>query len=118
MYRSDSWWEGTASSYLVSYKIQNATEWETETVSSSPFTLNNLQASTNYQVKVQAFCGEDLSMSLQTVQFRTACYDEAISEFPYTDGFENGIACWTSLTSSSYSWDTTSTTYPTAAHQG
>ena len=112
-------WEGTASSYLVSYKTQNATEWETETVSSSPFTLNNLQASTNYQVKVQAFCGEDLSMSLQTVQFRTACYDEAISEFPYTDGFENGIACWTSLTSSSYSWDTTSTTtYPTAAHQG
>ncbi len=112
-------WEGTASSYLVSYKTQNATEWETEIVSSSPFTLNNLQASTNYQVKVQAFCGEDLSMSLQTVQFRTACYDEAISEFPYTDGFENGIACWTSLTSSSYSWDTTSTTtYPTAAHQG
>ena len=111
-------WEGTASSYLVSYKTQNATEWETETVTSSPFTLNNLQTSTNYQVKVQAFCGEDLSMSLQTVQFRTACYDEAISEFPYTDGFENGIACWTSLTSSSYSWDTTSTTYPTAAHQG
>ena len=112
-------WEGTASSYLVSYKTQDATEWETETVSSSPFTLNNLQSSTNYQVKVQAFCGEDLSMSLRTVQFRTACSDEAISEFPYTDGFENGIACWTSLTSSSYSWDTTSTTtYPTTAHQG
>ena len=111
-------WEGTASSYLVSYKTQDATGWETETVSSSPFTLNNLQSSTNYQVKVQAFCGEDLSMSLRTVQFRTACSDEAISEFPYTDGFENGIACWTSLTLSSYSWDTTSTTYSTAAHQG
>ena len=78
-------WEGTASSYLVSYKTQDATEWETETVTSSPFTLTGLQPLTNYQLKVQSICGEDHSTSLRTISFATPMETETI---PYTCNFD------------------------------
>ena len=78
-------WEGTASSYLVSYKTQDATEWETETVTSSPFTLTGLQPLTNYQLKVQSICGEDHSTSLRTISFATPMETEVI---PYTCNFD------------------------------
>ena len=78
-------WNGTTSSYLVSYKTQDATEWETETVSSSPFTLTGLQPLTNYQLKVQSICGEDHSTSLRTISFATPMETEVI---PYTCNFD------------------------------
>ena len=78
-------WNGTTSSYLISYKTQDATEWETETVTSSPFTLTGLQPLTNYQLKVQSICGEDHSTSLRTISFATPMETEVI---PYTCNFD------------------------------
>ena len=78
-------WNGTTSSYLISYKTQEATAWETETVTSSPFTLTGLQPLTNYQLKVQSICGEDHSTSLRTISFATPMETEVI---PYTCNFD------------------------------
>lgn len=77
---------GTESSWIVSYKAGNA-EWTSVPVTTNPYTLDT-EASTEYQIKVQADCGGgDTSEESNVVTFTTPC--AAVSAMPWTEDFES-----------------------------
>ena len=51
-----SWSNTGALSYNVQYKLVTATTWTTQTSNSNTLTINNLTASTAYQVRIQSVC--------------------------------------------------------------
>ena len=113
-------WEGTSESYNIFYRPLNGTEISMETATSSPFVLTGLNSATEYVLVVQGVCGSDESAYSDEVTFRTSCFDAPISDYPYTEGFENGLDCW--IISSTYevlSWNTTTSgTNPVCAPHG
>ncbi len=65
-------WAGTgAVSYNVQYKLAAATTWTTVTTTSNSLTLNNLSASTAYQVQVQSVCTYNSSTYSTIANFTT-----------------------------------------------
>ena len=102
-------WTGTADSYVVEYGETGFTPGTgtSATVTSTTYTLTGLDAATYYTVYVTADCGAEGTSSAATVSFMTAC--ETVVNYPYTDGFENGLGCWVSTPiSGSSNWATTS----------
>lgn len=56
--------------------------------------LNNLNLQTEYNIYVKTDCGSNnLSSSSSIISIKTPCYDGVISDFPYNEGFENGLDC-------------------------
>ena len=70
---------------------------------SNPFTVEGLDASTNYTAKVRAYCSADDQSDWSTeVSFATAC--EAVTTFPWMVDFESFVnetvpTCWDNSTS-------------------
>ncbi|MEG2071539.1 MAG: fibronectin type III domain-containing protein, partial [Bacteroidales bacterium] len=103
---------GSETSWEIEYRLATASEWTISGTSTNNFyTLNDLLAATDYQVRIRAVCGsEDLS-TWKTISFTTLC--ETISTFPFYTGIDNangsGAAyfpyCWLRKT-------TNSTQYP------
>ncbi|MBQ9312415.1 MAG: fibronectin type III domain-containing protein [Bacteroidales bacterium] len=62
--------------------------------------IENLDLNTQYDFVVRTRCGldennvENLSLATPPISYKTPCYDGAITEFPYTEGFEDGIDCF------------------------
>ena len=62
--------------------------------------IENLDLNTQYDFVVRTRCGldennvENLSLATPSISYKTPCYDGAITEFPYTEGFEDGIDCF------------------------
>ncbi len=109
---------GDAESYELKYKATGDEDWTTETITENPYTIENLTPSTTYTLELRANCGDEDGMSSAgTTSFTTACV--AVTEFPYEEGFEAGLGCWTSETVVGiYDW-TTSTSYNgTTVYQG
>ena len=112
-------WTGTSDSYIISYRALTDTEVIDVPATSSPFTLTGLDMATNYVLTIRGVCGNETSISSETVAFRTYCFDGAIDEFPYEDGFENGIDCWTLLSPNNTHWAVESYgSYPTCTPHG
>ena len=114
-------WEGTNDSYIISYRLSSDTELTTVTVTSSPYTLTGLNATSQYIVAVQGVCGSETSIYSDAATFNTSCPEGAIATFPYTEGFENGLNCWTVTTSDvDYPWTVVSigTSPSCAPHSG
>ena len=85
-------WEGTATSYVVSYRKVSETTSTDVTVSASPYTLTNLDDATEYIVAVKGICGTDESIYSDAVRFSTYQNSESV---PYTCGFdEEGTNGW------------------------
>ena len=98
-------WTGTADSYIIHCRTSNETETSVFDATSSPYLLTGLDPETEYVVKVQGVCGLALSNFSDSVVFRTACYD-VIDEYPFVEGFENGLSCWTLVNSNpEYTWE-------------
>ena len=109
---------GDAEEYELKYKTLSDEDWTTETITENPYTIENLSPSTSYTLELRANCGEEDGMSsVGTASFTTACV--AVTDFPYEEGFEAGLGCWTSETVVGiYDW-TTSTSYNgTTVYQG
>ena len=119
-----SWTDENASAWKVYYKPLSASEYQSETASSTSLNLSGLQPGTAYTAYVVADCGEEESGSTFSVSFITEC--AVISEFPWVEGFEAGWNtqnlmtgtitapyCWFNINGggSSYKWETTSTSY-------
>ena len=102
-------WTGTSASYIISYRALTDTELTDVPATSSPFTLTGLDPATQYILAVKGVCGEETSVYSDAVLFSTTCFDGAIDEFPYEEGFENGIDCWTSESSYDTPWTVAST---------
>ena len=111
-----TWSQGgeEATSWVVYYKQTSATEWTSQTVSEMEYTIDNLTASTSYEVKVAAVCGDDESAYPVSVikTFKTPCDGLTLTDLPKTWDFESGNtggtssyplpACWQKVTSGNY----------------
>ena len=79
-------------------------------VSNPNVSLQGLDYATTYRVSVRAICGTDTTLIefANYTDFTTSCRETAIDEFPYHEGFENGLSCWSQeFVSGSHSWATT-----------
>ena len=100
----------TDNAWIVYYKPTNETTWDSISTTQTPVTLTNLQYNTAYQIYVKTDCGVEQSFASETITHTTICNPSTITTFPWTDGFEAGVACWKQIqVSGTTSW-TTSTT--------
>ncbi len=89
-------WTGyTATNWILEYSIGTTGDWTAvENLTSTTYTLTTSPSNT-YYVRVKAVCDVDeVSSYSETISFSTPC-QSLISTFPWYDGFENGIDCWT-----------------------
>ena len=110
-----SWAPGyQESSWEMEYKSATDAAWTSNgSVTSSPYTLDNLTANTFYQIRLRSECGGEYSEWV-IVDAQTEC--EAISTLPYLQNFDaatasgagNFIDCWFKGTNSSTSYPYTS----------
>ncbi|MFA6200446.1 MAG: fibronectin type III domain-containing protein [Bacteroidales bacterium] len=92
---ADLSWVGTADSYVIAYRSETETNnTYASVVGNTTYSLTNLTSGTDYYVSIRSICGTDTTIYSSTMTFRTPCYDNAISNFPYNEGFENGLNCW------------------------
>ena len=103
----------TNSAWIVYYKQASDEEYTAVPASTTEVTLTDLTATTQYSLYVVGDCGTSQSAPSSVINFRTRCFDDAISEFPYVEDFESGLNCWdvsyTSTNSSSYQWNVVTT---------
>ena len=114
----------TNSAWIVYYKQASDEEYTAVPASTTEVTLTDLTATTQYDLYVVGDCGTSQSAPSSVINFRTRCFDDAVSEFPYVEDFESGLNCWdvsyTSTNSSSYQWNvgTTGTSPNCTPHGG
>ena len=94
-------WTSSESAWLLQYSVDGE-NWESENVTTNPFTLEGLAAGTTYQAKIQSACGGDFT---NVVEFTTWC--AAISELPLNEDFENVAvnalpSCWEKISDGEY----------------
>ena len=103
----------TNTAWIVYYKQASDEEYTAVPASTTEVTLTDLTATTQYSLYVVGDCGTSQSAPSSVINFRTRCFDDAISEFPYVEDFESGLNCWdvsyTSTNSSSYQWNVVTT---------
>ena len=91
-----SWNHPGATDFIVSYRTNTTGSTLIDIpATSSPITIQGLTAGTQYLLAVRAICNGDTTIYSETVQFTTPCADGAISSFPWIEGFESGLSCWT-----------------------
>ena len=105
-----TWTAGDATLWNLRYKSTDASTWTTVNgLTAATYTFSSLTAATEYEVQVQADCGNEPSEWTSSVEFTTEC---DIQSLPFFCGFETTaqIAClggynWadnTNLSTSSY----------------
>ena len=107
----------TENSWEVEYCTDTANWISAGTVSTSPYTINNLDANTLYTVRMRSVCGNGDYSYWVTMQTRTTCDD--IIALPFTENFDSygtGTtaypACWELINTYSGSYPyITSTNY-------
>ena len=82
------------SAWNVYYKLSSEEEYTMVSASETTIELTDLLPSSTYSVYVTTDCGDEESNPTATITFNTLC--DVISDFPYFQGFEGGINCWTS----------------------
>ena len=89
---ADISWEGTADSYIISYRKTSDSELTDVTVTSSPYTLTDLDDATEYIFAIRSVCGADMSIYSYSTRFTT---HQEIEYVPYTCDFsEEGTNGW------------------------
>lgn len=82
-------WDGGSGTYNIEYKKASDEEWtvrETNYSGGYGISLINLTPGTDYNVRVQSVCGEELS-GWKTGNFTTLC--EPVTSFPWSEDFES-----------------------------
>ena len=78
---------GSETNWNVSYKISADTTWYYESVSTPYATINNLQANTTYDFRVQSDCGSEVSEYSNILTVSTDC--ELLTTLPYFTNFDD-----------------------------
>lgn len=90
-------WTYTNNAYgaVVYYKVVTDSLYDSvEVYMDNYYTLENLPYNTVYQYYIVTLCNNDgMSVPSQVYTFSTPC--ETVTNFPWTDSFENGLGCWT-----------------------
>ena len=121
-------WNSTdeMASYDLRYRLVGEDDWTTvSSISDTTYLLENLDASSRYELQIQTICTDAVSYWSEIFIFQTMC--DAVTELPYFEGFEDyGYStagseypiCWTR----SISYSTSTTTAPfcntTQHHEG
>ncbi|NCC17309.1 MAG: hypothetical protein EOM29_00005, partial [Bacteroidia bacterium] len=84
----------TDNAWWIYFKPISSTAWDSTYANQIPVTLTNLSYNTKYEIYVKTDCGGEQSLASETKTHTTICNPSVISTFPWTDGFETGIACW------------------------
>ena len=92
-------WSGSEDiSYNVYYKESDTTEWvafEGNPVMDTTTTLENLNANTDYDVRVTSVCDDGSEVFSEPTSFTTLCDIFVVTnEEPYEDYFDNEPDCW------------------------
>ncbi|MBO7133543.1 MAG: T9SS type A sorting domain-containing protein [Bacteroidales bacterium] len=76
------------------YKASDEETYQSVDISAgtNQYTIEGLSLATNYEYYLVTICGDDESQPSATATFSTPC--EEITEFPWTEDFENGLVCW------------------------
>ena len=111
------------SAWIIYYKAESESDYTAVPTTSQETQLTDLTATTTYNIYIVGDCGATQSAPSSSKTFRTRCFDEAISEFPYTEGFESGLDCWdvtyTSTNTNTYQWTAVTTgSSPTCSPHG
>ena len=111
------------SSWELRYKASTDNDWTTEIVTTSPYTIENLTASTDYIVEMRSICGNEEYSDWVSFNISTPCEDITL---PFTESFENAVGssyacfvpCWSRKTnySTSYPYVTTNTQAPSGSN--
>ncbi len=88
---------GTETEWNVEYRAAGETSWSSEgSVSTTPYTIQNLSSDVNYEIRVQANCSTSDSSEWAYVNAYTPCVSV---ELPINENFENYttdyMSCWT-----------------------
>ena len=79
-------WVGTNSSYIVVYREQDSTTWQSVTSTATLRSIGGLQPNTTYEVGVYGVCSGDTSYMSDPITFTTYCSAVAV---PYTENFNS-----------------------------
>lgn len=79
-------WVGTNSSYIVVYREQDSTTWQSVTSTATLRGIGGLQPNTTYEVGVYGVCSGDTSYMSDPITFTTYCSAAAL---PYTENFNS-----------------------------
>lgn len=82
-------WTSSESAWVLQYSADGE-NWESENVTTNPFTLSGLTAGTNYQAKIQSACGSEFS---NVVSFKTWCNETLALPVELTS-FSAVPDCW------------------------
>ncbi|MGM9819861.1 MAG: choice-of-anchor J domain-containing protein [Candidatus Onthomorpha sp.] len=108
--------------WIIYYKAEDDADYTVVPATSTEVQLTGLSATTAYEIYIVGDCGEVQSEPSATKHFSTRCFDNAITEFPYTEGFESGLGCWDVTFTSpdmDYLWTVVSSGYlPTCTPHG
>jgi len=95
-----TWTDEDNSRWVVYYKAADEEEYTMEASSANTISISNLSLQTSYTFQVASVCSNgDTVKAIAAVNYSTPCYESAIGEFPFIESFENGIDCWTSISS-------------------
>ena len=91
---------GSETDWMIQYKKVGESVWTTIGANVNPFTLQNLEPATQYEVQMAAWCDTSDSTAVseftRPISFTTEC--DVISSFPWAEGFDS-IAGTSSATS-------------------
>ena len=99
-------WQGFSDSYIITCTPADEDEQtQTLTTQNDFITFAGLQPSSSYTITIKGLCGGDESLLSDPLVVSTSCYDGVVSAFPYEEGFEGGVACWSQTSQDpSLSW--------------
>ena len=84
--------DASATGYAYQYKLATETGWTAEAMTTGTFvTLDGLTPNTTYDFRVKTIFSDGVS-NYVTQRFITE--SPAVTSFPYTEGFENGMGGW------------------------
>lgn len=91
----------TSSNNSATYTIYNMADTSVVAsgVTATSYTVTGLTAATTYTFGVVANCSATDVSSMASVTTMTACDD--VTTLPYSEGFESGLGCWTTVNGSS-----------------
>lgn len=71
-------WEGNADKYEINYRESAVQEWTTKEVTGTTYTIEELNPTTNYSLRMRSLCDSETSSWSAVVEFKTIAIPECV----------------------------------------